>query len=96
MFEERDVDAIKGVGWGLKTLGRYYPELVSGWLKKQVARPHKALMERKARMYLGKRGGWGVEGGAQRETWSENIESRFMQKGEEMGVEAVVNGYNNG
>jgi hypothetical protein len=57
MFEERDMDAIKGVGWGLKTLGRYYPELVSEWLKKQVARPHKALMERKARTYLGKRGG---------------------------------------
>lgn len=57
MFEERDVDAIKGVGWGLKTLGRYYPELVSEWLKKHVARPHKALMERKARTYLGKRGG---------------------------------------
>jgi hypothetical protein len=57
MFEERDTDAIKGVGWGLKTLGRWYPELVREWLKKQVARPHKALMERKARTYLGKRGG---------------------------------------
>lgn len=28
MFEERDLSAAKGVGWGLKTLGRYYPELV--------------------------------------------------------------------
>ena len=56
MFEERDIDAIKGVGWGLKTLGRHYPELVGDWLKKQVARPHRALMERKARTYLGKRG----------------------------------------
>ncbi|MFZ5909590.1 MAG: DNA alkylation repair protein [Chloroflexota bacterium] len=56
MFEERATDAIKGVGWGLKTLGKYYPELVSAWLEKQIARPHRALMERKARTYLGKHG----------------------------------------
>ena len=25
MFEERGIDAVKGVGWGLKTLGKHYP-----------------------------------------------------------------------
>ena len=55
MFEEREKDAIKGVGWGLKTLGRYYPDLVTDWLVDQVAvrkRPHRALMLRKACTYL--------------------------------------------
>jgi 3-methyladenine DNA glycosylase AlkD len=55
MFEEWEMDAVKGVGWGLKTLGRYYPELVSGWLVEQVVRRrrrHRALMLRKAVTYL--------------------------------------------
>ena len=53
MFEEREMDAIKGVGWGLKTLGKYYPELVADWLAQQVAQRHpRALMLRKALTYL--------------------------------------------
>jgi len=53
MFEERDVDAVKGVGWGLKTLGRYYPDLVAGWLAQRVVeRRHRALMLQKALTYL--------------------------------------------
>lgn len=54
LFEERDVDAIKGVGWGLKTLGRYYPDLVMAWLDEQLClgRRPRALMLRKARTYL--------------------------------------------
>ena len=54
MFEERNVDAIKGVGWGLKTLGRYYPDLVANWLAGQLAQDHRcrALMLRKALTYL--------------------------------------------
>jgi len=55
MFEERVMDAVKGVGWGLKTLGRYYPALVTDWLAEQVTRlqrPHRALMLRKAITYL--------------------------------------------
>jgi hypothetical protein len=55
MFEERDLDAVKGIGWGLKTLGRNYPELVVEWLAKQVVRrhrPHRALMLRKALTHL--------------------------------------------
>ena len=55
MFEEKNVDAIKGVGWGLKTLGRYYPDLLVSWLKQQIIyqqRHPRALMLRKALTYL--------------------------------------------
>jgi 3-methyladenine DNA glycosylase AlkD len=55
LFEERETAAVKGIGWGLKTLGKYYPDLVFSWLEKQVLhdqRPHRALMVRKATTYL--------------------------------------------
>jgi 3-methyladenine DNA glycosylase AlkD len=52
MFEEWDMTAVKGVGWGLKTLGRHYPDLVADWLEEQVGRRHRALMLRKALTYL--------------------------------------------
>jgi hypothetical protein len=55
MFSEWNMDAVKGVGWGLKTLGRYYPDLVSDWLAEQAVhrqRCHRALMLRKALKYL--------------------------------------------
>ena len=55
MFEERVMEAVKGIGWGLKTLGRYYPELMSDWLNVQVLqekRPHRKIMLRKACTYL--------------------------------------------
>jgi 3-methyladenine DNA glycosylase AlkD len=55
MFEERDISAAKGVGWALKTLGRYYPDLVTDWLAQQVIpsqRCHRTLMLRKALTYL--------------------------------------------
>jgi hypothetical protein len=55
MFEEWEMDAVKGVGWGLKTLGRHYPNMVAGWLAEQVVhrqRRHRALMLRKALTYL--------------------------------------------
>jgi len=52
MFEEWDMDAVKGVGWGLKTLGKHYPDLVADWLAQQVGRRHRALMLRKALTYL--------------------------------------------
>jgi hypothetical protein len=47
--------AVKGVGWGLKTLGRQYPDLMAGWLAQQIVpaqRRHRALMLRKALTYL--------------------------------------------
>lgn len=53
MFREREISAVKGVGWGLKTLGRYYPALTTEWLVRQVAKgPGRALMLRKALTYL--------------------------------------------
>lgn len=55
MFEERELDAVKGVGWGLKTLGRAYPDLLTDWLESQVVRrqrSHRALMLNKALTYL--------------------------------------------
>jgi hypothetical protein len=52
MFEEWDMDAVKGVGWGLKTLGRYYPGVLMAWLPRQLHRRHRALMLRKATTYL--------------------------------------------
>jgi hypothetical protein len=55
MIEEQTVDAVKGVGWGLKTLGRYYPIMVGGWLRKQLyecQRQPCKLMIRKALTYL--------------------------------------------
>jgi 3-methyladenine DNA glycosylase AlkD len=55
MFGEWDMIAVKGVGWGLKTLGRHYPDLMADWLATQVEpsqRRHRALMLRKALTYL--------------------------------------------
>jgi 3-methyladenine DNA glycosylase AlkD len=55
MFGEWDMTAVKGVGWGLKTLGKHYPDLVTDWLAQQVVpsqRRHRALMLRKAITYL--------------------------------------------
>lgn len=52
MFEEWDMDAVKGVGWGLKTLGKHYPDRVAAWLAAQAGRRARALMWRKASTYL--------------------------------------------
>ena len=54
LFSEGEMDAIKGVGWGLKTLGKYYPDLVAEWVEQQSAQPHRALMVHKATTYLPK------------------------------------------
>lgn len=55
MFEEKNIDTIKGVGWGIETLGKYYPELVTTWLSRQVSkRQPRALMLRKALTKLSK------------------------------------------
>jgi 3-methyladenine DNA glycosylase AlkD len=55
MFEERDIDAVKGIGWGLKTLGKYYPDSLAHWLNVQVLqrqRRHRRPMVTKALTYL--------------------------------------------
>jgi hypothetical protein len=48
MWDEWDTTAVKGVGWGLKTMGRTYPDLMVEWLPGQVGRRHRSLMLRKA------------------------------------------------
>ena len=54
VFDERSMDAAKGIGWGLKTLGRYYPEQQSAWLAAQMAEGKhcRAVVLRKALTYL--------------------------------------------
>ena len=52
MYSEKDYDAVKGVGWGLKTLGRFYPDIMADWLVLQNRKPHTALMLRKATTFL--------------------------------------------
>ena len=55
LFEEKEIDAVKGIGWGLKTLGRYYPQPVTIWLVEQAVnqqRLYHATMLRKALTYL--------------------------------------------
>jgi hypothetical protein len=55
MFGEWDMTAVKGVGWGLKTLGRTYPDLVADWLANEICpnqRRHRTLMLRKALTHL--------------------------------------------
>ena len=53
LFEERDMAALKGVGWGLKTIGKFYPILLVPWLRAQMAtRNPRRLMLRKTTAYL--------------------------------------------
>lgn len=53
LFDEREIDVVKGIGWGLKTLGRYYPTLTTVWLVRQVQTQRcRAILLRKALTYL--------------------------------------------
>jgi 3-methyladenine DNA glycosylase AlkD len=55
VFEEKEIQAVEGIGWGLKTLGRYYPELLADWLAVQVVqkeRSYHSVTLRKALTYL--------------------------------------------
>ena len=55
MFTEWEMDATKGVAWGLKTLGRYYPDQVTEWLVNEILPADlrcRAHMLRKATLYL--------------------------------------------
>ena len=55
MFTEWEMDATKGIAWGLKTLGRYYPDQLTVWLVNEIlpADPRcRAHMLRKATLYL--------------------------------------------
>jgi hypothetical protein len=57
MFCEDDLNAVKGIGWALKTLGRYYPDALAPWLVRQAgrARSVRPLMLRKATTFLSPR-----------------------------------------
>ena len=55
MFEEWDMNAVKGIGWGLKTLGKHYPDQLADWLEVQIhqhQRRHRRVMVKKALTYL--------------------------------------------
>lgn len=52
MFTEWEMDTVKGVGWGLKTMGRYYPDLMTEWLPKQLHRKHRTIVVNKATKFL--------------------------------------------
>ncbi len=55
MLEERNFEAAKGVGWALKTGGRYYPHVAAGWLEQELVvkkRRPAAVIRRKALLYL--------------------------------------------
>ncbi len=50
---EHNRDVVKGIGWGLKTIGKYQPELLVKYLRVQTRRAHLTkLMLRKAATYL--------------------------------------------
>jgi len=54
-ISERDIRIIKGIGWGLKTLGRYYPELLVPYIKTQImSKRISAVIIRKSVTYLDK------------------------------------------
>ncbi len=55
-IEERQIDVVKGIGWGLKTVGRHHPDLMDAFLRKQFREKKKlsGLMLSKATTYLGK------------------------------------------
>lgn len=55
-IEEKQRDVIKGIGWGLKTIGRHHPDILVQFLKKQIQakKDISKLMIRKALTYLAK------------------------------------------
>lgn len=55
MLAEREYEAAKGVGWALKTAGRYYPQIAADWLEREWLvknNPPAAVIRRKALRYL--------------------------------------------
>jgi hypothetical protein len=55
MFTEWEMDAAKGVGWGLKTLGKYYPDILTRWLVELLSDQQlhfRSIMLRKSITYL--------------------------------------------
>lgn len=55
-IEEKNIDVVKGIGWGLKTIGKYHPDLMDTFLRKQFSKKRKlsGLMLSKATTYFAK------------------------------------------
>ena len=53
-MEAKQGDVIKGIGWGLKTIGRHHPDLLIQFLRKQIKLKKKIsrVMLRKALTYI--------------------------------------------
>ena len=53
-IEEKQIDFVKGIGWGLKTMGRYHPDIVVRFLNKQFiqGKDMSKTLIRKAVTYL--------------------------------------------
>ena len=70
LVEDRRVFVVKGVGWGLKTIGKHQPRLVEDYLKKTLATKRiSKLMLRKATTYLGDEAKERLAGCWQHKTW---------------------------
>jgi 3-methyladenine DNA glycosylase AlkD len=52
LFDDWEMDTAKGIGWGLKTLGKYYPDQLTAWLPEQLDRKYRAVVLNKAMTYL--------------------------------------------
>jgi 3-methyladenine DNA glycosylase AlkD len=53
LIEDKRVNVVKGVGWGLKTIGKYQPKLVEDYLQETIKTKRiSKLMLRKATTYL--------------------------------------------
>ena len=53
-IEEKQIDVVKGIGWGLKTIGRYHPDILSQFIVDQLQKKKKIskITLRKALTYL--------------------------------------------
>jgi len=49
-IEEKQIDIVKGLGWGLKTIGKYHSKIASEFLIRQIKEGKKlsGTMKRKA------------------------------------------------
>jgi hypothetical protein len=54
LISDWDLEAVKGTSWGLKTLGKYYPEALTNWLVENLPeQPRTRMMvRRKPLMFL--------------------------------------------
>ena len=54
LISDWEMDVAKGTGWGLKTLGKYYPEALAEWLVESLPKQqrYRAVVRNKALTYL--------------------------------------------